>query len=209
VNVAERQAVTRDRATLAKQFWLCLPTPAKGTNGQAIEPAVIAGVNVTSQTYGLTEGHAGGVGMWMPLYVMPTSVSFVNIAMVEEATDLGSVVGYFTNPIFNGSYSHSAANGAGVWHNISNENYFFDDHPAMIGECPSPWSSGSITWALPIAWGERNSYRVVDKVSNVPQQNQQIFTIDSQGEVKVEKFGYWVKRAVSGLITVSDNVMGL
>ena len=174
-----------------------------------IEPQGIEGRNVTPETYGLTEGRAGGIGMWMPLHVLPATVSFNKIAMVEEPNDLGVGIGYFNQQLFQNNYCHSVANGAGVWHNVALENYFFDDHPAMSGECPAPWTAGTIIWAIPIAWGEHGSTRMVQKISSIAKNYVQGFFIDAAGSVKIEKFGFWVERSVQGSITHSANVMNL
>jgi len=194
--------LTETHGGLSISFCGCIYEPSL----DVIEPNGIVCRAGQVQTYQVDEGAAGGIGMMLDLVISPEYVSFEGLAFVEEPSLNGSRSGYFTNALFNASQSHTAENGAGVWHDVSPDNHFFDDYPRMEGPCPQPWFVGVIDWAIPIAWGSRGAYRLVDKVDNLAQDYRQVFTIDVLGGVKIEKFSQWVKRMPDGTISASPDI---
>ncbi|MGN0833872.1 MAG: hypothetical protein ACI4RD_09535, partial [Kiritimatiellia bacterium] len=170
---------------------------------RVVEPDGIVCHSAQVQRFAIADGLAGGIGMLLDLAISPETVSFSGLALMEEPSLDGLRSGYFTNEIFDASHSHTVENGAGVWYNISPDNHFFDDCPRIEDDCPEPWFAGELNWAIPIAWGNRDSFRPDDKIANLPQDYRQVFRIDESGAVTIEKFGQWVRRAPNGTVAAS------
>ena len=175
-------------------------------NLDIIEPVGIVCHRGWVRRFGAARGSAGGIGMSLDLTITPESVSFTGLAFVEVPSEDGSRNGYFTNSIFASSQSHTEDNDAGTWYKISPDNHFFDDCPRMERTCPQPWYDGDIIWEIPIAWGRRESGNFVDRLGNM-NGYQQIFTIDSFGGVRIDKFQNWVKRMPNDDVTHSSGII--
>jgi hypothetical protein len=154
--------------------------------------------------YGVGQGVAGGIGMLLELYLSPTTVSFSRIAAMEVPSTNNIVNGYFLDVCFSNMWSHSTHNGAGEWHNVGVDNFFFNDEACMGDALPEPWESGTIIWNVPIEYRSRDS--VINERFALPVQYTQSFSIDSAGTVKVEKFGLWVERLSSGVRNRSKGI---
>ena len=90
-----------------------------------VEPTeIVACGRPTQNTFGLGHNVAGGIGMGLQLYVMPTNVAFSGIAVQEVPTDYRDPTGYFANPYFDTVWSHTVERHAGEWHNIAASNFF-------------------------------------------------------------------------------------
>ena len=172
---------------------------------QIIEPTGIVCRRGWTLSYGDHTNEAGWIGMRLDLTVEPESVAFNGLAMVEEATDEGNSEGYFENHQF--PASHDEGHGAGTWYNISDDNFFFYDCPRIAEEYPDPWTTGTALWLIPIAWGERGTTSMVGKIGNVPGNYTQVFTIDPQGGVRIDKFSQWVMRMPNNFISHSSDII--
>ena len=153
-------------------------------------------------------GVAGWVGMRLDLTIAPQTVSFIGLACVEEICYIGHRSGYFNDPKFESSHSHTKGNGAGDWHDISPDNHFFYDKPRLEGECPEPWPNGEIIWAIPIAWGERGSRETVNIIDRLPTDYQQKLTRSAASASTSSTCGYDECRIV-GLVTRPESLTWL
>ena len=184
---------------------VCVNGCSYSPNLQIIEPTGIVCRRGWTLSYGNHANEAGWIGMRLDLTVEPEFVSFNGLAMVEEATDEGSPEGYFENHQF--PASHDEGQGAGTWYNISDDNFFFYDCPRIEEEYPAPWATGTALWLIPIAWGERGTTSIVGKIGNVPGNYTQVFTIDPQGGVRIDKFSQWVMRMPNDSISHSSDII--
>ena len=141
-------------------------------------------------------------------YIQPEDVCFSGVKMMEIPTLVGvePPEGYFTNVNYSHVWAHTTANHAGEWHRPGSDNLFFNDAPTFGEPCPSPWSEGAIDWDIEIGWGDKDAVSLVDVIEDIPTRYHQITSISSDGGVKVEKFGQWVRRMPSGSITHSSGI---
>jgi hypothetical protein len=151
---------------------------------------------------------AGWAGLLLELVVLPTNVSYSSISIMEVPEDPSSWIsptGYFMENVFERIWHHTIDMGAGQWYRVQKGNFFLYDY-AQCGEgLPSGWEEGQITWKIPTAWGyysENNSGYVSKEFGNP---YYQIFTMTSQGVLRVSKLGYWAERSPDGIHLRSEN----
>ena len=147
-------------------------------------------------------GVAGDVTMELPLYVEPTNVSFEGLPIQEIIDDSQSGYhdGYFDDRTKGGSWSHDYASGAGDWHIVSTNGYWFTDRAGVRGS-PSyvqPWINGRKEWAIPVGWSTPLGMEAVGSIS--PNPTTQTFIIDTNGTVRVLKYGHEIKRSTDGKV---------
>ena len=147
------------------------------------------------------------VAMELEPLVTPHDVSFQGIAMMEVPTTTVGPSGYFTNENFTSVWYHTSFRGAGVWHNIQDENYFFPDKPAFAETCLQPFFDGTIDWEIVLGWNERDSPTNIPPVKTIPMHYHQVFTIDAQGSIRIDKFGQWIKQFTDGSVTNSPGII--
>ena len=184
-----------------------------------VEPAeVIACGRPIQNTFGLGHNVAGGIGMGLELYVMPTNVAFSGIAVQEVPTDYRDPRGYFANPYFGNVWSHTVERHAGEWHNIAVLNFFMADNADMGEMLPRMkpdgtitddlrygWMNGTMNWKIPVGWNERNSAKGETVVKSFQTYWQQ-FAINAQGTLRIAKLGNWIQRGTNNIVQVSGGV---
>jgi hypothetical protein len=97
---------------------------------------------------------AQGAGMELTITVLPTTVSFQALEIMEDTCNASALSGYFTR---HAPPKHDAAHGAGVWSQVGPQNDVSDT--ADSSGQPSPWSQGSYTWAIPVRWRKKGDGR--------------------------------------------------
>jgi len=147
------------------------------------------------------------VAMELEPFVTPLDVSFQEIAMMEVPTTTVGPSGYFTNEVFSSVWYHTSFRGAGVWHNIQSGNYFFKDEPAFAETCPQPFFDGTIDWEIVLGWNERDSLPIASPVATSATHYHQVFTIDEQGSIRIDKFGQWIQQFADGAVTNSSGII--
>ena len=148
----------------------------------------------------------GVIAMQLDLYLVPQYVSFCNIKMMEVPSLAGGPTGYFTNTIFEAYWHHTTDRGAGEWHRPRTDNFFFEDVPSFGLYCPPPLSDGTITWVVPIGWGENDASSPDDIVDTMSTLYYQVYTLDADGGLRIDKFGQWIKMDILGGITHSPDI---
>ena len=155
---------------------------------------------------------AGWVGMTLDMYVVPTNVCFGAISVVE-VPEYGMGIpptGYFTNEVFSSIWHHTEMLGAGEWHELRNDNFFMPDHAYYGRNLPNDdWCDGQITWSIPTAWGyipNGETQYVAHEFGSV---YFQIFTMNPNGVLRIDKLHHWVERLPNGQRRHSQNVMGV
>ena len=94
-----------------------------------------------------------------------------------------------------------------MWHWPNDENYFFPDTPAFAEVCLQPFSDGTIDWEIVLGWNERDSPTNIPPVKTIPTHYHQVFMIDAQGSIRVDKFGQWIKQFTDGSVTNSPGII--
>ena len=100
-----------------------------------------------------------GIGMALELHVLPYSVSFEGLLMKEVAApanatspEWGIHSGYFDDSSYQHRWYHYSSWGAGVWRTVGTENQWGGYDSSRMFTWPTPWSEGTMTWVIPIAW---------------------------------------------------------
>lgn len=137
------------------------------------------------------------------MYVHPDCVSFMELRFREIPSNTSDIYGYFTNSAFSEVWYHSRKRGAGVWHLIGLENYFFTDNAAMLDALRTPCTNGHILWTIPIGWKRNSGPNGIERLGTFLQN----FEMNSVGTLKVSKFGFWVERAIDGSMNRSSGVL--
>ena len=160
--------------------------------------------------------YAGDIALRLDLYVHPKTVNFGNIALVEVPwTQGGSVTGYYALAEQAAGRYHDEHHGAGVWHNVTNGNFWATDSAGS--RSITNWIAGAKTWDIPIGWNVTTTKIAAEanpdtaKILGVFHQH---FEIYSNGTVRVDKFGHWASRGLSsnpagpddGLVLLDGNV---
>ena len=150
------------------------------------------GTGYPDAPYEFASGRAGAE-MLVNLFIAPTSVSFYRVQILEIGLDATNVTGYFTNYPAN-DLVHKPNPSFTL---LLADNSWPDKCWEGPEQPPPPaWSSGSYTWIIPAKWSLSP-----DTVTNPMTGWDQVFTIDSNGTVKITKYGKWVQRTTSGVIT--------
>ena len=159
--------------------------------------------------YGLSPGHAGGIGMHMELTLLPDTVRFEGIRVMERVT-IGTPTGYFAQEYFTPWWNHGTEQGALTPQTVDPCNNF-GDAPRMEDECPQcqtgGWSVGTIVWPITSAWREPSDFSEKKGWLDFVVKEQKA-TIDAAGTVGEEKFGWRVERDVQGHTNVTSQVQG-
>ena len=177
------------------------------------EPEAIHCSNAIARDLGLSEDHAGGVGLDLELYIEPTTVSFYNLA-VQEIPAEGSHEGYFNNLAFTNIWNHSKARRAGVWKAVSPNNFYMTDEAHLGDEMPRikdggsltyemgyGWSGGRITWPIPMGWQSRDACETdLPELKRMANSYQQVFRMTAEGTASVEKHGYKASRGTNDVV---------
>jgi hypothetical protein len=126
----------------------------------------------------------------------PTNVSFYRVQFEDVGEDATNVTGYFTN--------YSATN---LFHNPGNQFLYlksdntwpYGDECAVTLPAPPlgpPWSAGGCTWQIPALW------KVGDNgpTNSISGWNQ-VFSMDANATITIQKFGHSVTRTTNNVIT--------
>ena len=151
-----------------------------------------------------TAGKSGLVGMLLQLTLMPTNVSFEGLYVEEIPTTTGTHTGYFDVPAFSNWWCHTRANGAGDWHLTGVESIFTVDEAVMREECLPPWSTGEITWQIPVEWAFSSTNAA--GTGTLFYSGVQRFLIDTEGTVSVEKFKYIISRSTNDVFSLKKRM---
>lgn len=145
---------------------------------------------------------------------------FNGIAMQEVPCNRGTHDGYFTHSMFSEEWTHTERVGAGVWHIVTDENFFFYDMAAAFGPYPkmtdngvvtesaTGWQNGTMTWEIPIGWADcevKENGGVYVKL--LPCEYEQQFIIDWNGKVGVRKFFNQVMRDTNDTIRLNAKIV--
>jgi len=188
-------------------------------NVEIKEPEYVFVRTVDAFDYNVPTNIAGGAGMELALYVYPTNVSFMGIAVQEVPSDYRDPWGYFNHIAFQDLWSHTRARAAGVWHDIQVGNLFMFDVAEMGDELPCMaadgsivddgrhcWISGGMNWMIPVGWNETGSDDDDDLPVKTFATYWQRFSMSSTGHLKVEKLEEFVERGTNNVISLNGTV---
>ena len=166
----------------------------------------------------VTLGMAGGIGMYLKLYVMPFSVSFSQISVQEVVSFTYEAEGYFLNPYFNGAFAHTGGvggAGAGTWFDVDLDNLFAvdiaayrdyipwltpDGHPT--NDVAFTWTSGYVYIDNPFGWNEKDTNGDTSPFRRFGESIRDEIMLDSNGTVGVRKLNKQVIRTTNNVIRI-------
>ena len=135
---------------------------------------------------------AGWVEMKLPLYCSPTNVYFGRIQVKEEETR-GIVTNYFASSAWTGGRDHQGDALSHEWLVPNRPANYFGDDVASILECPAPWGDGgTLVWNIPNVCRPLNDDESHGREFS---RSIQTFSITSDGDVAISKFGFHVSRS--------------
>ena len=142
-------------------------------------------------------GEAGLLSLDFDIRLVPETVSFYRVEVMEVPLVSTNAIGYFTRPDQAEGLDHGKR-GAGHWGGVGFDNSS-PDH-VQIGFYPRPWESGSFSWEIPNVW------RVVrdEAGTNEFVRTEQRFELDSDGTARVFKFGFMGVRGTNDVCNVIE-----
>lgn len=178
-----------------------------------VRPSVFAAnpqVNIMTNMPGYAQClfKAGFLTLHIDMYVAPLFVSFIGMDVREIPDESQSCPhsGYFDDRQKGGSWSHTAANGAGGWNRVNGEGYYATDVAAYKAELIEPWSYGWKSWVIPMEYGW--SGVAYGRILPDPPTTQD-YTLYENGTLKIKKFQYEAKRNIYNIITINGKVVSV
>ena len=178
-----------------------------------VEPSGVEAKDVIEEVFSVATNHAGGIGMVMQLYVLPSDVSFSGIAIEEVPNTTGTHTGYFANSEFQNWWYHTRDRGAGHWLQVDGTNRFGVDRPRLESELyrvtddgifiDDPnygWYDGTLNWANPFGWNESSTTGTATEHKQFATSEQQEMVIFSTGRTGVRKLLNMVTRDIDGKV---------
>jgi hypothetical protein len=197
---------------------------------EIVEPSDIMAQYLNGWTMGsvfttntVTLGMAGGIGMYLKLYVMPFRVSFSRIAVQEVVCFTYDAEGYFLNPYFNGAFAHTGGQGgvgAGNWCDVDDDNLFGNDTAAYHDQIPwlTPdgrvtndvafaWTNGHVHMDNPFGWHVSGTRGDTSPFKCFGENIRDEFMLTADGTVGVRKLNKQVTRTTNGVIRLGGVLM--
>ena len=173
-----------------------------------IEPQDVMCQNAAMIDYSTPKGTAGYFGLALSgITLLPRTVCFGNIFVEEIPTDEGTRTGYFTNPFFSDCWSHSYAQGAGIWIGVDGNNELDTVDQATCGAVPPPWSSGGMVWPIPMGFHVEQAALGTPPIGEINANVSSVYTLMSSGKAILSKLGHWVSRNTNDVIVVDGIVV--
>lgn len=158
-----------------------------------------------------------GAEMEVMVYFAPLNVSFYKVKIMEVGEDATSIWGWATNPIATyktNDVRHTSNADVPIPQRLHHRNDTFtpltefncwtgaDDNGAWLNP-PEPigtsWVAGGWTWVIPAKWTIDGT-----QINSMTGWNE-VFTVDSSGTFKVQKFGKWVQSTINGVVTTGSD----
>jgi hypothetical protein len=164
-------------------------------NYQVFAPTGYASAQIVSTNH-FSVGEAAAE-MHLNVIMGPTNVSFYQVQIEEVGENATNITGYFTN-FPTASLFHGTADQF-VSVNTNNTLPFGDE--CQLGPLPAPppsWSAGGFTWPIPVNWkvGDNGATNSIAGWS-------QIFSMDNNATITIQKFGHSVTRTTNDIITIN------
>ena len=170
---------------------------------QVLEPTGIEARRPQRLSFSVPVNSPGGAGFSMELYIMPDTVSFQALEFWERPAYNSTIEGYFTNTAFQAVWYHDTNMCAGVWHRISNGNFWFTDSAQMGDVLITPVYPGRLVWHIPIDWRKWNDPTVIRQDFKSVDQT---FEMSDTGRLTVTKYQHWAAREMSGETLKSEGM---
>lgn len=186
-----------------------------------VEPSAIVARSPMAEVFGVATNHAGGVGMFLDVYILPEEVSFSEIAVEEIPCYEGTHQGYFSNVAVSNVWYHTRDNGAGEWADVRSNNLWAFDEACVKTELPretpngqmttndmtiGSWSDGLLIWQIPLGWAASGTTNG-PPVKTMAVQYTQTTQIDEFGTVVVSKLQNTVSRETNCVVRLNGNIV--
>ena len=128
---------------------------------------------------------AGSFEVFFQLELLPSTVSFAQIEVMEQGMSATNATGYFAEAAHLNLLSHSYLQGAWEWTAIGSENNEAGHDIAGVMELPTPWNGGGLmTWPIPNVYRKAGESWISEPFCNTDQS----VTLEADGTVWLEKF---------------------
>ena len=163
-------------------------------HSKVIEPRTVVASNAERCPFSVAKNYPGGAGFTMDLHILPQTVSFIGLDVMEEVSLDSAIDGYFSDSRLAKYWYHTSDRGGGDWHHVSGGNFWFRDQASMGDTLVLPCSEGVLVWKIPIAWKEHDGEDSTSKRLGLVRQR---FSMTPAGVLKVSKYQYWVERGIN------------
>lgn len=156
-----------------------------------LEPSGIDHADITDTN--LTGAGFVGAMVELKVYFTPTDVSFGRVEIMEIGMPASAITGYFTN--FTAAQLNHTNFGSGTWVKLQCDNSLKDAAGfGPVSPAPPVWANSGLTWECPARW------RIDGGPTNTLSGWMQTISIDASQTTRVDKFGRWLSRSVTGQI---------
>jgi hypothetical protein len=132
-----------------------------------------------------------GAGMTNDFWIAPTLVSFYRVNIMEIGEDGTNIWGFYSQWTPQQLHHSTADHWSGL--NANNQTY---DYASFAPAGLTNWAAGGYEWEIPMRWQVKGT-----DFTNVMAGCNQVFTIDSSGTARVDKYGNWIQRTTNNIIT--------
>ena len=131
------------------------------------------------------EREAGSFEMLFKLALLPKSVSFSNIEVMEQGMAAANAVGYFSEIAHTNLLEHSHVQGAWRWVGVGVGDNEVGGDTVGVMELFPPWGSGGfLSWPIPNVYRRKGETCISEPFCNTDQS----VTLEPNGTVWLEKF---------------------
>jgi len=130
---------------------------------------------------------AGSFELNFKLDLLPKTVSFANIEVMEQGMTSTNATGYFSEAAHTNLLLHSHLQGAWRWYEIGSIDNDAGGDKVGVLELSQPWNAGGfMTWPIPNVYRQKGGSWISEPFCNTDQG----VTLEPNGTVWVEKFNY-------------------
>jgi hypothetical protein len=160
------------------------------TTFTVLEPSGVDHADIISTD--LIEAGFIGAGVVFKVYFAPTDVSLGRISIMEIGMPASAITGNFTN--WSAAQLDHTNYGAGTWMELRCDNSLEDRSRVGPFYADPVWANSGLTWECPAKW------KIDGGPTNTLAGWVQKMSIDASQTAKIDKFGRWLSRTVTGQI---------
>ena len=172
--------------------------------------------NVRYDDFDAPLGEAGSVALIMELFIGPFDVDFREIAVEEVPDSGGTGLGYFGRRDLAAWTSHTIANGAGRWHNVTEGNKMgepkvydqagvtetlsrMNSSGLFVDDPNCGWQHGTIDMPNPFGWNVKDTTSG-QPVGRFAENTRDFIELEDYGKCSVQKLQNEVYRLTNGCV---------
>ena len=181
-----------------------------------VTPNQVVARNVRYDDFDAPLGEAGSVALIMELFIGPFDVDFREIAVEEVPDSGGTGLGYFGRRDLAAWTSHTIANGAGRWHNVTEGNKMgepevydqagvtetlsrMNSSGLFVDDPNCGWQHGTIDMPNPFGWNVKDTTSG-QPVGRFAENTHDFIELEDYGKCSVQKLQNEVYRLTNGCV---------